>query len=61
MVLLVESTKSIKPTQLFMESPENRMPLEEKFFNISNLHYLLVVSDKRNSLHTLNALVQLNL
>ena len=61
MVFLVESTKSIKPIQLFMESPENRMPLEEKFFNISNLHYLLVVSDKRNSLHTLNALVQLNL
>ena len=35
MVFFVESTKSIKPTQLFMESPENLMPLEEKFFIIS--------------------------
>ena len=33
MVFLVESTKSIKPTQLFIESPENRIPLEEKSFN----------------------------
>ena len=32
MVFLVESTKSIKPTQLFIESPENLIPLEEKFF-----------------------------
>ena len=38
MVFLVESTKSIKPTQLFMESPENRMPLEEKSFNLENLY-----------------------
>jgi hypothetical protein len=32
MVFLVESTKSIKHTQLLIESPENRIPLEEKFF-----------------------------
>ena len=61
MVLLVESTKSIKPTQLFIESPENRIPLEEKIFNISYLYYLLFVRDKRNNLHMLNALIQLNL
>ncbi len=34
MVFLVESTKSIKPTQLFTESPENLTPLEEKSFNL---------------------------
>jgi hypothetical protein len=28
----VESTKSRKPTQLFIESPENLIPLEGKFF-----------------------------
>ena len=61
MVLLVESTKSIKPTQLFIESPENRIPLEEKIFNISYLYNLLFVRDKRNNLHMLNALIQLNL
>ncbi len=61
MVLLVESTKSIKPTQLFMESPENRIPLEEKFFNISYLCYLLFVRDKRNNVDMLKVLVQLNL
>ena len=31
MVFLVESTKSIKPTQLFIESPENCIPLEANF------------------------------
>ena len=61
MVLLVESTKSIKPTQLFMDSPENRIPLEEKFFKISYLYYLLFVRDKRNKLDILKELVQLNL
>jgi hypothetical protein len=38
MVFLVESTKSIKPTQLLIESSENRIPLEEKSFNRENLH-----------------------
>ena len=38
MVFLVESTKSTKPTQLFIESPENLIPLEEKSFNLENLH-----------------------
>ena len=32
MVFLVESIKSIKPTQLFIESPENLISVEEKFF-----------------------------
>ena len=32
MVFLVESTKSIKPTQLFIESPENLISFEAKFF-----------------------------
>ena len=37
MVFLVESTKSIKPTQLFIESPENLTPLEENSFTFENL------------------------
>ena len=41
MVFLVESTKSIKPTQLFIESPENLIPLEEKDFNLKTFHYSL--------------------
>ena len=42
MVFFVESTKSIKPTQLFIESPENLTPLEEKSFNLENLHNSLI-------------------
>ena len=38
MVFLVESTKSMKPIQLFIESPENLTSLEEKSFNLENLH-----------------------
>jgi hypothetical protein len=38
MVFLVESTKSIKPIQLFIESPENLISLGEKSFNLENLH-----------------------
>ena len=38
MVFLVEFTKSIKPIQLFIESPENLIPLGEKSFNLENLH-----------------------
>ena len=38
MVFLVESTKSIKHIQLFIESPENRIPLEEKRLNFENFH-----------------------
>ena len=42
MVFLVESTKSIKPTQLFIESPENLIPLEEESFNLENLYSSLI-------------------
>jgi hypothetical protein len=31
---------STKPTQLFTESPENLIPLEEKGFNLENLYSL---------------------
>ena len=42
MVFLVEFIKSIKPTQLFMESPENLIPLEEKRLNSKNFHNSLI-------------------
>ena len=42
MVFLVESIKSIKPTQLFMESSENLIPLEEKRLNSENFHNSLI-------------------
>ena len=31
-IFLVESTRSIKPTQLFIVTPENLTSLEEEFF-----------------------------
>ena len=37
MVFLVESTRSINPTQLFIELPENLISLEERSFNLENL------------------------
>jgi hypothetical protein len=33
---------SIKPTQLFIESPENLIPLEEESFNLENLYSSLI-------------------
>ena len=44
MVFLVESTKSINPTQLFMESPENLIPFEDKFW-IGMTSPMLVVNN----------------
>ena len=43
MVFLVESTKSIKPIQHFMELPENLIPPDEKFFiycSLRNRNYV---------------------
>jgi hypothetical protein len=37
-VFLVESIKSIKPTQFFIESPENLISFKEKSFNLQDLH-----------------------
>jgi hypothetical protein len=42
MVFLVESIKSIKPTQLFMESPEKLIRVEEKRLNSENFHNALI-------------------
>lgn len=38
MVFFVESIKSIKITQLFIESPENLISFKKKGFNLQDLH-----------------------
>jgi hypothetical protein len=38
MVFFVESIKSIKLTQLFIESPENLISFKKKSFNLQDLH-----------------------